>query len=157
MTLQYRRLRRLRGRGMTLIEILLVVAIIGILINVLVPALMHQIVKAQATRITSEYKLLEQAVLSYTTDAGEGPRPWFSTREHPDLVPYVQGRLDYGRSGDMLKLFLRYPDNARTAFRSGYLLYSYRPSPLIETLQRSLGGKVEVFWPGRLIVLVIER
>ena len=151
------RLPSRRQRGVTFIELLVVIAILGIIANFLMPAMILQLAKGQAARIVSEYKLLEHAVHSYTTDAGVAPRPWFSSSEHPDLRRYLRGRIDYQQPGlGLTKIFLRDPERSRTPFRSGYLLYSYRSTPLLEIIERNFDGRVEVYWPGRLIVLVIE-
>ena len=160
MTRQSRRTTPKRQLGITLIETLVVVAILGVLVNMLAPAMIHQLLKGRAAHLVSEYKLLEHAVYEYTADAGRAPRPWFAASEHPDLAPYLKGRIDYHQPGmGLMKFFVRYPDSSVSRgarFRSGYLLYSYRPSRLLQVLQNSYDGKVEVYWPGRLIVLVIE-
>lgn len=149
--------RVLRQRGMTLIEILVVVAILGIVANILVPAMLTHIVKARAAHLISEFKLIETAVHSYHTDTGQGPRPWFSTREHPDLAPYLRNQITYSQPGlGLLKIFLRYPQTSSLGFQSGYLLYSYRPSPLVQMVEDKFEGRVVSLWPGRLIILVIE-
>ena len=138
-------------------EVLVVLVILGIIANFLMPAMVLQLVKGHAARIVSEYKLLEHAVHSYTTDAGAAPRPWFSAQEHPDLERYLRGRIDYSQPGlGLVKMFLRYPEGSSAPFRSGYLLYSYRPTPILEIVERNFDGRVEVYWPGRLVVLVIE-
>ncbi len=149
-----------RQGGTTLLELVLVMAILGLLANVIVPALIMQIAKGRAAALISEFKLIENAVHNHHTDSGAAPGPWFSAAEHPDLAPYLRGRINYQQPGlGLTKIFLRYPESYPSRFlrfRSGYLLWSQEPSPLLTIVERTFDGQVEVFWPGRLVVLVIE-
>lgn len=146
---------------MTVLELLLVITILGLLANVLIPAVLVQIIKARATQLITEFKLVENAVHQFHADNGKGPGPWFAAREHPDLAPYLRGQIRYSLpKAGMLKLFMRYSDSYPSSslrFRSGYLLYSFEPSPLLSIIEKKFEGRTEVYWPGRMIVLVIEK
>ena len=142
---------------MTLIEVLVVVAIIGILTNILVPGLMMQIRKARATAIVSEYRLIKSAVHSHYTDFGEAPRTWFSMREHPDLVRYMTVPIQ-PQSDGMYKFFIQYPTawSGSLPFESAYLLYDPSGGPLLQTVMDVYEGPTYEFVPGRIVALIIN-
>jgi prepilin-type N-terminal cleavage/methylation domain-containing protein len=147
---------------MTLVEVLVVVAVIGILANILMPNLLSQLWKARANHIISEFDALEYAVHAHWTDTGEGPGQWFAASEPPVLAPYLRGQIvyQYPKLG-LYKYFIRYPDwypVRYLKFRSGFVLYSTKgQSQLIRSVQQQYEGPVEVYLPGRLIVMVIEK
>ena len=80
-----------REAGYTLVELLIVIAIIGILANIIVPVVLTQLQKAKATRLVSEYKLLQNAEANYLTDTGSTPPRRVLRRLPPELDPYVVG------------------------------------------------------------------
>jgi len=142
---------------MTLIEVLVVVAIIGILSNLIVPGLMMQIRKARATHIVSEYKLIQNAVHSHYVDEGEAPATWFSMREHPDLARYMTTPIQYQADG-MYKFFIQYPTawSGSLPFESAYLLYDPSGGPLLDAVLQVYDGATYEFVPGRIVALIIN-
>ena len=98
-----------RKRNFTLIELLIVVAIIAILAGLLLPALASVRAKARSIQCTSQQKQLAMAHISYTDDNKSyfapncvnndlpanlknkiKPRWW----QEPYLYPYIDGRKD---------------------------------------------------------------
>lgn len=68
-------IRRADGRGFTLIEVLVVVAIIALLIAVLLPSLTRARESARSALCTSGLKQLGNATMMYVTDQGRLPGP----------------------------------------------------------------------------------
>lgn len=67
-------------RAFTLVELLVAIAIIGILMSIAVPAVMRSISTARATSIKLEVSALEQAIEKYLQEYGDYP-PDFSSLE----------------------------------------------------------------------------
>lgn len=67
-----------RSRGFTLVEMLVVIAIIGVLAAILVPTLYRVVIKARQTRIAMELSELHKAVEAYKQKYGDYP-PDFTT------------------------------------------------------------------------------
>lgn len=70
-------------RGVTLIEILVVVAIIGILAAIAVPSLLHAQTRAKAARVRADLRTLAGAIEAYTVDYGLPPLDWKVSRGDP--------------------------------------------------------------------------
>ena len=82
-----------RQAGYTLLELLIVCAIIGIIANILIPGLYQALYRGKAARIIEDYNMLRTMVhqnyadhSSYPADVGPGVEP-------PELAQYLQGRL----------------------------------------------------------------
>jgi len=86
-----------REAGFTLIELLTVVAIIGILVNIAVPALRHQIKRAQAARVVTDFLAVQRAALQYYADHGSFPRDYHPGKEPPEFVPYLKHAVNWRR------------------------------------------------------------
>lgn len=61
------------GHGFTLMEVLVTIAIVGTLAAVLAPALMNQLSKGDAGRITSDLVAVQTAVGAFTSDTRRYP------------------------------------------------------------------------------------
>ena len=65
--------RRIAARGFTLLELLVVVAIIGLLIGFVAPRYFGQIGKAEVTTAKAQIDALEKALDQYRLDTGHYP------------------------------------------------------------------------------------
>src|SRR5688572_11850022 len=71
--MSHRHSRPPRGRGFTLVEMLVVLAIIGVLAALLLPAVMSAIVRARTAAVAIELNQLTSAIESYKQDKGDYP------------------------------------------------------------------------------------
>lgn len=62
-----------RGEGFTLIEIMIVVAIIALLASIAVPAFLRARKRAQAARIMNDLRLIDSAVDQYAIETNRSP------------------------------------------------------------------------------------
>ncbi len=85
--------------GFAILELLVVLVIIGIVANIAIPIFMHAQLKARATKIVTDFKLVETAVTNYYTNNGTWPRDRVPGREPPELASYIDGKLDWGEKG----------------------------------------------------------
>ena len=79
--------RKCRQRGFTLVEIMIVVAIIALLAAIAVPGFLRARKRSQATRVLEDLRLLEAAVSLY---AIERSKPSGVTLIFSDLQPYLK-------------------------------------------------------------------
>ncbi len=79
-----------RQRGFTLIEMMIVVAIIAILVTILVPNLMRARAQAQTAACEGNLKEIATALELYETDHDSYPQSGNVDASNTDLLPYVQ-------------------------------------------------------------------
>jgi prepilin-type N-terminal cleavage/methylation domain-containing protein len=76
-----------RRAGFTLVEIMIVVAIIALLAAIAVPNFMRARKRSQATMILDQLKTLDQAVDQYAIENNKSDdSPWY----WPDVAPYIK-------------------------------------------------------------------
>ena len=69
---QLSKLRNQQGAGFTLIELMIVIAILGTLAAIALPVYSHQIEKAKITKAIVEISMLQKAIMIYQIDPGSG-------------------------------------------------------------------------------------
>lgn len=84
--------RRIRS-GFTLVELLVVCAIIGILARIAIPRFMDVRTRAQATAIIGELRVIHDAAYSYYADTQVWPPNTAVGRMPRELAPYLPGSL----------------------------------------------------------------
>ena len=78
-----------RHPGFTLIEVLIVVAIIGILATFLLPNIIQAHYKARASRIVSDLRIIRDTCLRYHMEKNGWPRSRTWGRIPPELLSYL--------------------------------------------------------------------
>jgi prepilin-type N-terminal cleavage/methylation domain-containing protein len=90
--------RRRREGGFSLIELLIVVAVIGIVANIAIPEMIDSMYRAKAGRIVEDYNMLRTMVHQYYADHGTWPADEGPGVEPPELSSYIQGRLVWNQT-----------------------------------------------------------
>jgi len=85
--------RRSREAGFTLLELLIVCAVIGVVANIMIPALYSALYRAKAARIMEDYNLVRAMASQHYVDHSYFPADSTPGVEPPELAPYLDGRL----------------------------------------------------------------
>ena len=86
---------RSRQGGFSILEVLVVVAIIGIIAAVAVPALRYAMLYAKATSIVSDFTVFRTALVEFHNDSGRLPGETGPGVAPPELEPYLGSRLEW--------------------------------------------------------------
>jgi prepilin-type N-terminal cleavage/methylation domain-containing protein len=85
--------RRSREAGFTLLELLIVCAVIGVIANIMIPALYSALYRAKAARIMEDYNLVRAMASQHYVDHSYFPADGSPGVEPSELSPYIQGRI----------------------------------------------------------------
>ena len=85
--------RRSREAGFSLLELLIVCAVIGVITNIMIPALYSALYRAKAARIMEDYHLVRTMASQHYVDPSFFPADAGPGVEPPELASYIQGRL----------------------------------------------------------------
>lgn len=110
---------RMKSKGFTLLELLIVVAIIGILVAMVIPNLLDAVDRSKQRATVASLRSWGTAAGAYMTERGVFPVQAAIAVVHVDLVPYAIGSL---RDKDFWNHDLHYFTNAS---RDGYTVMSY--------------------------------
>ena len=76
-------------QGFSLVEVLVVVAIVGIVANIAVPVLMDALVSADAGKVLADVDMIHDAVLAYRMENGSYPSSSGWGGVPPGLAPHL--------------------------------------------------------------------
>jgi prepilin-type N-terminal cleavage/methylation domain-containing protein len=93
-----------RHAGFTLLELLIVVAIIGILVNIAVPALRYALLRSRAVAIVGDFHVIEVAAQRYYIDTGGFPPQGAVGKEPKQLQAYLQGKVNWNKGKSVYRL-----------------------------------------------------
>ena len=85
--------KRSREAGYTLLELLIVCAMIGVIMNIAIPGLYEGMYRAKAARIIEDYNMVRTMVHQHYADHSFYPPDTGPGVEPPELAPYIQNRL----------------------------------------------------------------
>jgi len=136
-------------KGMTLIEILIVVAILGILANIAAPIIRRAILRAQAAKIIADFTAVRKAAIEHYRDHGAFPRDRYPGASPRELAPYlkdaVQWRAGSGEWQYDWDMWIRNdgrPQHPRSAVLVGFSVTT-RNRDLIRQIEKQYDGP---FW-----------
>jgi len=87
--------RRSREAGFTLLELMIVCAVIGIIANIAIPGLYQALYRGKAAKIIEDYNTVRAMVHVHYADHSFYPPELGPGVEPPELTPYLQGRLEW--------------------------------------------------------------
>ncbi len=85
--------RPCRSPGFTLVEIMIVVAIIAVLTSIAVPSFLRARERTQVVRFVNDIRIFSDAAHLYSTEHNEWP-PDGSNTIPPELLPYLKDDFD---------------------------------------------------------------
>ncbi|MBI4028263.1 MAG: prepilin-type N-terminal cleavage/methylation domain-containing protein [Verrucomicrobia bacterium] len=125
---------RLFRQGFTLVEIMIVVAIIGLLASVAVPSFIRARMKSQATTILNECRQMDGAKDQYALETNKSGS---NTPAFEDLTPWLKAGSRLANNGGA--------DTLGNSFTLGAISARLRvASATKDTLSESTGG--DTFW-----------
>ena len=137
---------RVSGRGgLTLIELLVTVGVLGILAGVVLPTLRSATYRADASRIASDMTLVRTAVFEFSEDNNRLPASAGWGVVPPDLAPYINLQFTYK---DLDYRLVTRPRRGRVEFRVRYP----RRSPIgaaLQTFRNPGSASGSVTWTAR--------
>jgi len=140
-------------------ELLVVLAVVLIIAAILIPSLLREVERTQATLIIEEWRLLREAVVRFEVDAGHPVGAWMALPGMPpELKPYVGGDILWAnRSLGLRKSFVRLPEpESEVDWQTVFLIRVDRPSHLIDSIHEVHEGLETAYIPGRTIGLIID-
>lgn len=80
-------------RGASLVEVLIVVALLGILSNLAIHSALEYKRRAEAAGVVADFRFFRDAVYQHYTNTGKWPRERGRHREPPELEEILEGKL----------------------------------------------------------------
>ena len=88
-----------RRRGFTLVELLVVTAIVGILTGLAIPNLRTVLLRARATELAGDMEVVRVATLSYNAERLTWPEESSTGTVPPDLASFLPEGFSFSRDG----------------------------------------------------------
>jgi len=138
--------RRPREAGFSLLELLIVCAVIGIIANIMIPALYSALYRAKAARIMEDYNLVRTMASQHYADHSFYPPETGPGVEPPELASYLQGRLiwthpDYQYDWELWVDNSGNPTQPSTGVIVGFSIVTYDPA-LADAVHKLFKGTV---------------
>jgi prepilin-type N-terminal cleavage/methylation domain-containing protein len=132
--------------GFTLLELMIVCAVIGIIANIAIPELYQAIYRAKAGKIIEDYDMVRTMVHQYYADHNAYPLDEGPGVEPPELASYIQGRLiwnqpDYQYDWELWVDGSGNPTNPSTGVLVGFSIVTTDPN-LMNALHKLYKGVV---------------
>lgn len=145
--------KRSHYAGFTLVELMVVIAIIGILAAIITPNAWKAMEKGRVTAAEADYKMVKNAVLTYYTDIGHLPENGAAlVRSDEGAGPYIEKWPTTNQWKGENELTYDVDSNAL------YMQMSNVPLKSIERLKQDLGELVqESSDKGVVLLLVAEK
>ena len=145
-------------RGLTAVELLIVVGIIGVVSTLAVPAISRALVQARVAAIIADFRAVQAAATDYYLDNDAWPAERPAGEAPPEMVEYLQDQIDWSSPFRYDWENLIGPDGLPTQPESGIAIgFSVRTTDpvLLQVLQNSWDGPL-VQTPGFGVTFVIE-
>lgn len=131
-------------RGFTLVEVLIVVAIIGILANIAISQVQEALWRARAASIVSDFVLVRKAALEFYRDNNRMPKNGTVAKPATELDPYLEGKVKWIAPNRWVGAYVwENWEGKKHAERTG-ILYGFslkQPNPgLVEAIARIYDG-----------------
>lgn len=132
--------------GFTLLELLIVCAVIGIIANIAIPGLYQSVYRAKAAKIIEDYTMVRTMVHQYYADHGAYPADQGPGVEPPELASYLRARLvwahaDYDYDWELWVDGSGDPTNPSTGVLVGFSIVTKDPK-LADALHKMYKGIV---------------
>ena len=88
-----------RRGGFTLVELLMVAAIVGILTGIAIPNMRTVLLRARATELAGDMEVVRVAAHSYNGNSLGWPAEAAAGAVPPELVPYLPDNFSFNRNG----------------------------------------------------------
>ena len=134
-------------RGFTLPEVLIVVAIIGILTNIAIPEVQEALWRARAASIVSDFTLVRKAALEFYRDNHRMPVNGTVAKPAYELDPYFEGKVKWISPNPWVGAYVwenweKKKHGTRTGMKYGFSLK--KPDPgLVTAIRKIYDGPFE--------------
>lgn len=81
--------------GFALVELVVVIAILGVIVNIAVPVMLNAQARGDAAKIVADVDLIHDALLAYRLENGSYPRTAAWGRVPAGLAPYLPGGFEF--------------------------------------------------------------
>jgi prepilin-type N-terminal cleavage/methylation domain-containing protein len=149
-----------RRAGFTLVELLVVVAIVGILAGLAIPNMKNVLLRARAAEVAGDMDVVRVATQSYQANSHVWPAETSAGAIPPELVPYLPEGYSFARDGYQLDFENWYlagglPGDPSTTTLIGVSVVV--DDPLLGNALAELLGNAIVFAVGDTYTVVIDR